>query len=113
MPFQSNFRGDGMLERFGQCIWPVKNATVVHVGDGHDYFAAFGFATRRLNSHATLPSDPADGDFGQPLEEGVVEATGILGADGAGQDGGSGIRRALPLQAAHVGSEGSKHVACR
>ena len=112
MPFQSDFRGDGVLEGFGQGIWSVKNPAVVHVGDGHGHFAPFGFATWCLNGHAALPCDTTYGDLSQALEESVIETAGLLSTDGVGQNGSSRVGRALPLQTAHVRSERSEHVAC-
>ena len=112
MALERDFGCDRMLEGFGQCIRAVKNTAVVNVGDGHRDLFAFGFTTRCFNRDAAFPCDTADGDLGQPLEKGIVEATCILGANGACQHGCSRVGCALTLQAAHVGTEGCQHVTC-
>ena len=112
MAFERDFGCDRMLEGFRQCIRAVKNTAVVNVGDGHRDLLSFGFTTWRFNRDTAFPCNTADGDFGQPLEEGIIEATCILGANGACQHGCSRVRGALTLQAAHVGTERSQHVTC-
>jgi hypothetical protein len=113
MPLQCDFRGDGVLEGFRQGIRPVKHAPVVHVGDGHGHFTTFAFATRRFDRNTSLPGDAAHGNFGQPLEEGVVEAAGVLSTNGAGQNRGGWVWRALTLKTTHVGSKRGKHISGR
>jgi hypothetical protein len=113
VPLQCDFCGDGVLEGFGQSIRPVEHTAVVHIGHGHGHFTPFAFATRRFDRNASLPGNAAHGDFGQPLEEGVVQTAVMLSTDGAGQHGCGRIWCTLALQTAHVSSKRGKHVTCR
>jgi hypothetical protein len=113
VPLQCDFSGDGVLKCFGQGVRPVKHAAVVHVGDGHGHFAPFAFAAWRFDRDTSFPGDAAHGDFGQTLEEGVVETTGILSTNGARQHGCCWIRCTLALQTAHFGPKRGKHVTSR
>ena len=109
--FEGNLRCDGVLKGLGKGVGTVKHTPIIHVGDRHRDLFALRLTTWCFDGNPTLPRDPPDRHFSKSLEEGIVEATCVLSADGVGQHRGRRIGRALALQAPHIGAEGGQNVA--
>ena len=113
VPFEGNFRCDGVLEGLGKSVGGVEHTPIIDVGDGHGDLFALGLTSWGFDSNTTLPSHPPDGHLSKSLEEGIVETTCVLSANGVGQHCGRRIGCSLTLQPSHVSPEGGQDVAGR